>query len=881
MRSSATISKAATVLLIALCDGAAGQTACDPQWLPGFGTPGVARSDGRNGLVSDLTLWDPDGSGPQPNWLIARGTFDFAGRGGAANVSAWDPSTGRWSPFASGLAATTQRVDAIAGGSNATLAMPFGAVQFWNGSKWISEAPAKDSFASAVHVLPNGDVLAGGYFRSATGVVSSLAVRSQGVWRLVGTQVPSGASGFEPAHFRQLLDGTFVVAIPERQFSPNILYWSGSSWLPLGDIGPAATLIKTGPDGTLWTFGNFRINNVATPTLARWTGTTWETRLQGRSVIDFAFGSNGRVVAVVSGSLSAPTTGDYLLISDGATWTEHRIGNYVNTRLAKAIEVLDDGTIALGSDAPDFAGVRLWHDGRWKEPGSVLDGNESVLTTLPDGSAVIGTDAGVVARWDGVEWKELGVADSMIFAVSRSADDRIAVTGGFQSINGVAAQRIAEFDGASWRPLGAGIGPAPDFTNVGSFARLSDGSLVVAGRFSSAGGVSTSNIARWDGTQWQSLDPNPISTVAYSATAHPDGGFFVGFHGASFGVCRYASGAWTVPFPGVWIPRVMQFAPDGALHGLQLTNQQFGSTMRLYGRMSGTQWQTPFLFQNLNTTTAVEGTSLAFLPDESVVVGGYFGITYPDGGPSVITEGLARLKQGTVTAMLPATGNFRRFEALAFNERANELLALGGPVLLGGGRHVGLHRWSPKPRPWIAYTPKPVTTNRDGSFKVSSTPATGYSNVSFQWKRETTPGVFIDVINGIGGSGGVNGNGAGGTVSGASGTLASPTDGAPATLTISNATPADTGNYRVLFWNTCGEVESVAVSVRVKGHAADINGDGLVDDDDFSLFAIQYDTLLCSDPQMPDGCSADFNGDGHVNDADFNILAPAYNVMVF
>ena len=104
-------------------------------------------------------------------------------------------------------------------------------------------------------------------------------------------------------------------------------------------------------------------------------------------------------------------------------------------------------------------------------------------------------------------------------------------------------------------------------------------------------------------------------------------------------------------------------------------------------------------------------------------------------------------------------------------------------------------------------------------------------------------------------------------------------------LTITNATPADTGNYKVLFWNTCGaphhEVESVAVKVRVKGHAADINGDGLVDDADFAVFVLQYNTMLCNAAEMVDGCSADFNGDGQVDDADFNILAPAYNVMVF
>ncbi len=188
----------------------------------------------------------------------------------------------------------------------------------------------------------------------------------------------------------------------------------------------------------------------------------------------------------------------------------------------------------------------------------------------------------------------------------------------------------------------------------------------------------------------------------------------------------------------------------------------------------------------------------------------------------------------------------------------------------------------------VAEQPKPATVRRGDTIALSTTPSTpapipapGSSNVSFQWKRESTPGVFIDVINGVGGSGGVNGNGAGGTVSGASGSLASPTDGTAATLTITNATPADTGNYKVLFWNTRGEVESVAVKVRVKGHAADINGDGLVDDADFAIFVLQYNTMLCTAAEMVDGCSADLNSDGQVDDADFNILAPAYNVMVF
>lgn len=61
---------------------------------------------------------------------------------------------------------------------------------------------------------------------------------------------------------------------------------------------------------------------------------------------------------------------------------------------------------------------------------------------------------------------------------------------------------------------------------------------------------------------------------------------------------------------------------------------------------------------------------------------------------------------------------------------------------------------------------------------------------------------------------------------------------------------------------------------------ADLNEDGVVDDDDFLIFAKSYDILLCADPLMPSGCPADFNGSGMVDDADFLIFAAAYDDLV-
>lgn len=61
----------------------------------------------------------------------------------------------------------------------------------------------------------------------------------------------------------------------------------------------------------------------------------------------------------------------------------------------------------------------------------------------------------------------------------------------------------------------------------------------------------------------------------------------------------------------------------------------------------------------------------------------------------------------------------------------------------------------------------------------------------------------------------------------------------------------------------------------------DLNGDGLVDDDDFVIFAFAYDQLLCPTfPALYGCCPADLNGDGVVDDADFVHFSPAYDALV-
>ena len=59
---------------------------------------------------------------------------------------------------------------------------------------------------------------------------------------------------------------------------------------------------------------------------------------------------------------------------------------------------------------------------------------------------------------------------------------------------------------------------------------------------------------------------------------------------------------------------------------------------------------------------------------------------------------------------------------------------------------------------------------------------------------------------------------------------------------------------------------------------ADFNADLLVDDADFSIFAVAYDELIC--PSFPEPCTGDINKDGYVDDADFQLFVVAYNDLL-
>ncbi len=176
-------------------------------------------------------------------------------------------------------------------------------------------------------------------------------------------------------------------------------------------------------------------------------------------------------------------------------------------------------------------GVARWTGSAWGGVGNGLGGGYAgvpqayVLAALTLGSQhalYIGgrfEDPGRnIARWNGQGWSSLGVGlNDIVRAITvydgGSGPALYAAGHFYMSVASQETRGIARWDGGSWQPLGSGLtlAGATWQPNVGhgyamAVLDLGDGpKLYVAGRFTSAGGVPASNIARWDGQQWSAI----------------------------------------------------------------------------------------------------------------------------------------------------------------------------------------------------------------------------------------------------------------------------------------------------------------------------------------------------------------------------------------
>ena len=193
-------------------------------------------------------------------------------------------------------------------------------------------------------------------------------------------------------------------------------------------------------------------------------------------------------------------------------------------------------------------------EGCWSALGSGLNGTCYAIaisgTEVYAGGSFTsagGVAANRIAKWDGSNWSALGEGlssshSSSCHAIAISGME-VYAGGYFTTAGGVAANCIAKWDGSNWSALGSGLDD-----RCLSIA-ISGTEVYAGGYFTTAGGVAANSIAKWDGSNWSALGSGLSGTcyaIAISGTEVYAGGQFTSAGGvAANSIAKWDGSNWS------------------------------------------------------------------------------------------------------------------------------------------------------------------------------------------------------------------------------------------------------------------------------------------------------------------------------------------------
>ncbi len=509
---------------------------CQPEWLPGDGIPGV------NGAVNAMTTWDPDGSGPLGEWLIVGGEFTFAGDTSASNIAAWDG--GSWHSLDVGVngivrALLVHQGELLVGGEFTSAGgVSTSRVAKWDGTRW--HALGSGVAGPGVYAIAeyDGSLIVGGDFRLAGGAEASNIAMWDGLgWRSLGSGTDGVVRALSVYHGELVAGGNFWTA--GGTTARGIAKWDGHQWEGLQNGVGGIVYAMTSYQGDLVVSGQFvSASGVVAVHIARWNGNQWRTI--GESV-------NGLAATVLLALLGV---GDDLIVGGNfqtdvggiafhvARWDGNRwrtMGNGFNERV-RSLAFYDGDVVAGGLfDSAGLFGDRIygglgfWNGETWesKAPGfdhavSALHEHNGDLIAGGWFTMAGGVAAARIARWDGVEWHALahevsggvpGVALTPFVRALETYNGDLIAGGRFVTIDGIPAASVARWDGERWQALADGLTQGVYSTQV-SVMHEYNGHLYVAGSFTMAGGQPAAGFARWDGHAWHAVDSGATGSIA-------------------------------------------------------------------------------------------------------------------------------------------------------------------------------------------------------------------------------------------------------------------------------------------------------------------------------------------------------------------------------
>lgn len=336
------------------------------------------------------------------------------------------------------------------------------------------------------------------------------------------------------------------------------------------------------------------------------------------------------------------------------------VSRYINVMIQRRNgEVVVAGELgSIGSSGGSGERVAIWNGSAWRSLGPLPQpasfGTPSTIIELANGdllmslSGTSGSASSYVVRWNGATWSQVGEAfgrgrfdplTTSVLALAELPNGDLVATGGFTTVGTTAINRIARWDGTSWKPLGSGLTTSLVSSSIvgNSLAVRANGDLIVAGTFASAGGTPVATVARWDGSAWSAFDAGLPGQAGTIVTAGLNGELFLtriaGSVRPATTVFRWNGSAWeaiTGSFEELRTRVVI--APNGDLLWTTDSIQP-----RLY-RWNGSQttWRTVPIGSPLPSSLSFPPTlsvlAVAPLADGTVMVAGAFGTI--DGVPA-------------------------------------------------------------------------------------------------------------------------------------------------------------------------------------------------------------------------------------------------------
>jgi hypothetical protein len=272
--------------------------------------------------------------------------------------------------------------------------------------------------------------------------------------------------------------GGYFTGTMDGQALQYIGCWDGANWNSLGSAGGLVYALAVGPNG-LYAAGTYYTGTAyGSPFFNHWDGSAWTNLL--------VFAPETTFFAV---PLSDPVGYDAIAIQGNNVYLGGNIMGFTQF----ATNNFNPSTNC--QNIIRFDGTYGWIMGTGLNKTNVA---MAVLGSTVFAAGTFTTAGGLaanqIAQWDGANWSGVGggvVGSGTVFALA-TMGNYLYAGGTFTNMGGVSANRIAKWDGTTWSALGGGLSGS-----VQSLVAIRS-NLYVGGSFSSAGDKNARNIARWN-----------------------------------------------------------------------------------------------------------------------------------------------------------------------------------------------------------------------------------------------------------------------------------------------------------------------------------------------------------------------------------------------